>query len=74
MSVTPVIDPIFLRRKQVAKLLNVSTLTLWKWTKKGLFPEPIKLGPNTAGWATRDVYDFLESRRHAPRPNDNRGQ
>jgi prophage regulatory protein len=57
-------DPVFLRRKQVARLLNVTVPTLWRWTKKGIFPKPIKLGPNVSGWAAADVYSFLESRRN----------
>lgn len=58
-------EPAFLRRKQVARLLNVTVPTLWRWTQKGIFPKPIKLGPNVSGWAASDVYAFLESRRNA---------
>lgn len=39
--------PEYLRLAEVAKHLNVSKVTLWRKTKAGLLPTPIKLGVNS---------------------------
>jgi predicted DNA-binding transcriptional regulator AlpA len=41
---------IFIRYQEAARLLGVSRFTLWRWSREGLFPKPIKLGPNTSGF------------------------
>ena len=47
-------DPI-VRRKALAAELGQSTTTLWRWTKSGQLPNPVRIG-QTVGWP-RSVVD-----------------
>ncbi len=58
---TPAI-PVLLRQREVLAILRVSRPTLWEWRSKGLFPAPIKLGPNTIAWREADVRAWLAKR------------
>jgi prophage regulatory protein len=53
----------FVRYQEAAKLLGVSRFTLWRWSREGLFPKPIKLGPNTSGFLLKDIQSFMTSRK-----------
>ncbi|BBO72073.1 hypothetical protein DSCA_60030 [Desulfosarcina alkanivorans] len=44
------------------KLGGVSSVSVWRWTRDGLFPKSLKIGPNTAGWIESEVDDFLAQR------------
>ena len=54
-----------LRAKDVVAVLGVSRTTLWRWVKDGTFPQPIQLGPATAGWRESVVWDWIDSREDA---------
>ena len=51
-----------LRPSNVARLLGVSRTTLWRWTKAGHLPPPIKLGPGVTGWRASDIDAWVASR------------
>ncbi|CAH8208219.1 hypothetical protein VAE308_940001 [Vibrio aestuarianus] len=34
--------------------------TIWAWTKKGIFPAPVKLMGRTVGWKRADVEKWIE--------------
>ena len=34
----------FISQKKLAELLNVSSMTIYRWVKKGLLPAPLKFG------------------------------
>jgi prophage regulatory protein len=53
------------RRGEAASILGISDTTLWRWTRDGRFPKPIKLGPNTVGWLHDDLEAWLASRSGA---------
>ncbi len=52
----------YLRQREILQLVGVSRPTLWDWRRKGLFPQPRRLGPNTIGWLASEVQEWLESR------------
>ena len=52
----------FLRTKDIAEMLGVSAVTIWRWRRSGDFPEPHQLGVNTVGWPRAVVEDWLASR------------
>jgi predicted DNA-binding transcriptional regulator AlpA len=58
-----------LRKSQVCAALAVSTWTLDRWIRQGLFPPPLFLTPssNVGVWKLGVVADFLEKRRRARR-------
>ena len=51
-----------LRQKQVLELLGISHSTLWEWVRKGRFPRPISLGPNTRAWLQSEIDAHLLAR------------
>ena len=41
-------------------LFNISEVTLWRWVKRGSFPEPKYIG-GKAFWSAEEVSEFIES-------------
>lgn len=54
-----------LRIAEVLRITGVSAATTWRWCKAGIFPSPVKLGPNSVGWREGDLRAWLESREPA---------
>ena len=50
------------RKRKVCEMLGVSPATLWRWTRRKGFPAPIQLGPNTVGWLTTEIDEWLAAR------------
>ncbi len=48
--------------KQLAARYGVSPATLWRWTKSGELPQPVKLGPNCTRWREADILAWERSR------------
>lgn len=48
---------------QVARYLEVSRRTIWRWTKQGLLPPPVRVGPHCPRWRAEDIRRFLDGRR-----------
>ena len=41
-------------------LFNISEVTLWRWVKRGSFPEPKYIG-GKAFWSAEEVSEFIAS-------------
>ena len=41
--------------KEVAQALGVSQMTVWRWVKAGLLPQPRKIGANSTRWDSVEV-------------------
>ena len=54
--------PKILRTNEVAEILGVSRVTLWRWERQGLLPAKRKIGPNTVGWFEDEILAWLASR------------
>ena len=58
-----VIVPELLKTKQAAQLLNVGERTLWRWSRSGNAPRPVKIG-ESKGAAVRyrksEVLDWID--------------
>ena len=52
-----------LRPAEVADLLGLHRCTIWRWIKRGDFPEPLQLGRNAVGFRRSDVVAWLDSRQ-----------
>ncbi len=48
------LDPL-LRRKDAARLLGVSSPTLWRWEKDGKLPPARRLSPGVVGWPKSEL-------------------
>jgi prophage regulatory protein len=60
-------DVQLIRVKGVALRLGVHRSTIWRWTKQGLLPKPIPIGPNSRAWLVSDINAFVESRAQGGR-------
>lgn len=59
----------FLRLKQIigdpkakppiSGLLPMSRSSWWDGIKKGIFPKPIKMGPNMTAWRVEDIAELI---------------
>lgn len=47
------------RASQILPFLPFGSTTLWKWSKEGLFPAPIRISPTITAWRNADVLDWL---------------
>jgi len=63
--VTPVNDPL-IKRKELATELGQSLTTLWRWTRDGYLPQPVRLG-SSVGWP-RSVIDAWKVKQGWPAP------
>ena len=62
MTKIPLDCPVaLLRLGDVLAIINVSRSTWWAGIKSGRFPKPIKLGPRTSRWDSRDIYALVET-------------
>lgn len=48
-------DAAHVRLPVVMALHGVSAPTIWRWTKDGRLPAPVKLGPNTTAWRVGEL-------------------
>ena len=58
-------EPFILRAEDVARVLGVSRMTLYRWCRAGDFPPAIRLGGSTTravGWRRDEVENWIESR------------
>lgn len=63
-------DPL-IKRKALANELGQSLTTLWRWTRDGYLPKPIRLG-TTIGWP-RSVIDDWKVQQGWPAPRQIEG-
>ena len=51
----------FLKRDEVRQIAgNIVDSTLYHWMSQGIFPRPVKLGPQRVGWRESDVDQWAE--------------
>lgn len=54
-----------IRPKDLAELLSVSTVTVWRMEKRGELPKRKKISSRTVGWLESDIQEWLENRPYA---------
>ena len=54
--------PIVHRKKAVVALTGLSATTLWRLTRRGEFPEPIRLSAGAVGWLDSEISAWLADR------------
>jgi len=54
----------FIRFPAVKEITGgTSRVTIWRWVRAGIFPAPIKIGPNSSAWLLEDVLAWVSSRK-----------
>jgi prophage regulatory protein len=59
MSEKPVVEKKYYRAKEIALICGLGRTTIYGYVKRGLFPEPLKIGWLSL-WKKEDVDAFLE--------------
>ncbi len=50
----------YVRIKQLLRVIPFSRTTIWRKTKAGAFPRPVKLSQQVTGWRVEDVRAWME--------------
>jgi predicted DNA-binding transcriptional regulator AlpA len=60
---TPLADPLrVLTAREVALVLGLHPITVWKWQATGKLPRPIKLARNETVWRAPDIAAWLDQK------------
>ena len=62
-TLTPAAPLRCLTLREVAALLGLSVVTLWRLRRRHDFPKPIRLSPGRIGFLESDIAAWLEARR-----------
>ena len=62
--------PELLTAEEAAYLCNIGTRTLWRWSRCGLAPPPIKIGGTAVRYRREDYLEWI--RKGCPRVSDSR--
>jgi excisionase family DNA binding protein len=52
--------PDLLTVREVAQRLALGTRTVWKWSRSGQLPAPIRLGNRTVRWRAAEIDRFVQ--------------
>lgn len=53
----------FIRPKEAARIMGISVPTLYRWQEKHPdFPKKYRMGPNTVGYNSDDLYDYFQQK------------
>jgi predicted DNA-binding transcriptional regulator AlpA len=55
----------FVRLPKIKKFIGVCDATIWRWSKTGKFPAPVKLSPTITAWRAEDVRHWIEKQGRA---------
>lgn len=58
-------ENLIIRPKQLAEILGVSVVTLWRWRQAKIIPEPILLGVRFVGWKESTIIEWLKDRENS---------
>ena len=58
----PLKDERLLTADEICEITGFSCQTLWRHTRSGTFPEPIKFGERIIPWRGSDIEQFLEAK------------
>ncbi|MCY4368817.1 MAG: AlpA family transcriptional regulator [bacterium] len=60
-------DTRILRPTEVVELVGVSRTTIWRWTKDGRFPKPVRLPTRSKliGWRSTDIEEWIDNLEQA---------
>lgn len=54
----------YISKKQVARILGVSTSSVIRWVKTNNLPKPFKFGSNTLKWDITEIEKWIEERKN----------
>lgn len=67
-------NTLILRLADVEARCGVNRRTLYYWMERGMFPQPIHLGPRTVGWLDSDIEAWIHEKAQASRQGLSKSQ
>lgn len=61
-------DMKIIRLPQVMEITGLARSTIYKWIKQGDFPAQVNLGPNSVGFLSTEISEWLTNRVRHSRP------
>lgn len=58
-SISSTIVPELLTTKEAAALCNVGERTLWRWSRSGVAPKPVKIGGSAVRYRRDEYLDWI---------------
>ena len=52
-----------IRTKDLLEQLNISRISLWRWSREGKFPQPLRVNGRAFGYRVQDVEDWLDGQK-----------
>lgn len=62
-----------IRPKALAKQLDISVTTLWRWRLQGIIPQPVVLGSRIIGWDQVTIDEWLQALKDKIEKSDKKG-
>lgn len=53
-----------IRPKQLAEMLDVDLVTIWRWRKKKIMPQPINFGGRLIAWKLSTIENWLSEKEN----------
>ena len=53
----------YLRVNEVSEMLSIGISTIWAWSKKGDFPNGIKLSDRVTVWRLSEIEEWVRTKR-----------
>ena len=57
------IKRVLLRKKEVIALTGLSAVTIWRYTRAGKFPQPVRLSSNRSAFFADEIECWLNEKR-----------
>ena len=57
----------FITKKAVARKLNISPSTVYRWSRNGVLPKPISIGPNKTLWIEEEIMNWINDLKNHSR-------
>ncbi len=48
---------------EVQKRIPKSRTTLYRWSKQGIFPKPVPVGPSGIAWVESEIDQYIEEQK-----------
>lgn len=55
----------FVRVDTLAKVLDISVVTVWRWSARGKLPKPIKLSERCTVWRAEEIRHWMNDQGKA---------
>lgn len=52
-----------IRTKDLLEQLNISRISLWRWSREGKFPQPLRVNGRAFGYRVQDVESWLDGQK-----------